>query len=473
MARNANRAGMKTATAGTGTVTLGAALANTDAINQCSFQTFANAGINDGEVVSYLILDGNGAWEYGTGTYTAAGTTLSRTLGQSSTGALLNLSGAAQVFVSPRKQDIGSTRRTITGADTIVHSDRANVVEITSGTFTLAFSAAASIGADFFTYIYNSGTGDVTLDPNSTEQIDGLTSWVLYPGGAILCVCTGTAWESVLLAPMRKQFDSSGTLTKPGVGVHARVQGWGAGGSGGRGVSAGPGSGGAGGGGGAYKEVILALSAFGTTETVTIGAGGTSQTVDNTSGTAGGNTTLGSLFTVYGGGGGSHGVGGGSGSGGGGGGGAGAGTNSTSASGVAGGEPISTYDDGVTSGGFAFLSGPNADGVDGGGGSESQGDTKGRTGRSYRGGGAGGSGTNAGAQAGGSSHWGGGGGGGGTQSGGAGAGGASVYGGNGGAGSTINTAATAGTQPGGGGGGSGSGGNSGAGAAGRLIIIIW
>jgi hypothetical protein len=106
MAKLYNRAGMSTATTGTGTMTLGAAIAAGAFINACGFRSFAGAGVADGDVVSYLILDADGAWEYGTGAYAAAGTTLSRTLGASSTGSLLDLSGSAQVFISPRKEDI-------------------------------------------------------------------------------------------------------------------------------------------------------------------------------------------------------------------------------------------------------------------------------------------------------------------------------------------------------------------------------
>jgi hypothetical protein len=190
------------------------------------------------------------------------------------------------------------TRRAITTADTMVAGDKGNIVEITSGTFTLAFTAAATLTNGWWSIIYNSGTGDVTLDPNSTEQIDGLTTWVLYPGGAIIVMCTGTAFESVLLAPMRKQFDASGTFTKPGVGTFARVQGWGAGGGASRAAAN---TNQCGGGGGGYKEAQFALSALGTTETVTVGAGGAAGAATPSSGSNGGNTTFGSLLTAYGG----------------------------------------------------------------------------------------------------------------------------------------------------------------------------
>jgi hypothetical protein len=97
MVKLANRARMTTPTTGTGTLTLGPPV---DA-----FQSFAAAGVANGDVVRYVIEDGS-AWEIGTGTYAAAGPTLTRSpLESSAGGAAIALTGLASVFIAATTED--------------------------------------------------------------------------------------------------------------------------------------------------------------------------------------------------------------------------------------------------------------------------------------------------------------------------------------------------------------------------------
>lgn len=89
-----DRVKSSTTTTGTGTITLGAAAAG--------FQAFSVIG--NGNPTYYTITDSiANTWEVGIGTYTAAGTTLSRTtvLDSSSGGALVSFTaGIKDVFVA-------------------------------------------------------------------------------------------------------------------------------------------------------------------------------------------------------------------------------------------------------------------------------------------------------------------------------------------------------------------------------------
>ena len=137
-----NRAYVATATTGTGTITLGSPVSG--------YQSFADAGVTDGNSVRYTIEDGTN-FEIGTGTYTASGTTLSRTPSESSnSGSAINLSGSARVFITAAAEDIpffyaeqvGSTSvaPTVSNNDAIAIGDNASATE----TNAIALSSNAS-----------------------------------------------------------------------------------------------------------------------------------------------------------------------------------------------------------------------------------------------------------------------------------------------------------------------------------------
>jgi len=66
-----------------------------------------------------------------------------------------------------------------------------------SSTFTLAFTAAATLGDGFTFEVQNTGAGVITLDPNSTEQIDGATTVTLSAGQSCRVWCDGSAFFSI------------------------------------------------------------------------------------------------------------------------------------------------------------------------------------------------------------------------------------------------------------------------------------
>lgn len=184
---------------------------------------------------------------------------------------------------------------TKTAAYTMVTGDKGKMLQV-SGTFTLAFQAVATLGAGWWAWIYNVGTGAVTLDPNASQLIDGLTSYPMYPGEARLVWCTGSALQSLVVRPFRHVYTASGTFIEPPGYAQIALRGWGAGGSGARSGSATAVLGG--GGGGCFDHQTTPTP--GTSRTVTIGAGGAAVT-GAADGNAGGDTTYGALFTWIGG----------------------------------------------------------------------------------------------------------------------------------------------------------------------------
>jgi hypothetical protein len=138
MASLYNLARMTTATTGTGTLTLGSAVPG--------YLTFALAGVQDGDTVTYAIRDGANS-EIGRGVYTTSGLTLTRVvLKSTNSDAAINLSGTAQVGISLAIEDLDD----LLDAAKLYTDEKAPVTEVvyTDGTYTRELSPRLELSMD-------------------------------------------------------------------------------------------------------------------------------------------------------------------------------------------------------------------------------------------------------------------------------------------------------------------------------------
>ena len=198
-----------------------------------------------------------------------------------------SLLGVGDLTVSSNLAYEARTSNTILGT-----ADKAKVIRYTTGGFTQTFTGAATLTSGWFVYLQNTSTSNVTLDPNSSETIDGLTTGVLAPGMALLVICTGTAFQVVRLdnSPITEVKTSGTSWTCPLGVVRAEVTVVGAGG----GANA---SNTAGGGGGTAIRAYNRLTP-GTAYTYSVGsasihsAGGNSTFTDGVTTITGGGAAL-------------------------------------------------------------------------------------------------------------------------------------------------------------------------------------
>lgn len=215
--------------------------------------------------------------------------------------------GAVRVISYTRASGLQSVLRSIRASNVqLVQADRANIIDIVSGTFTQTFASASVLGNGWSVYIRNSGSGDITIPAS-----DGLTNWVMYPGEVRLFQCDGTTFNSLVLTGFTKVFTSSATFVKPPGYNSFNIKMIGGGGGGASGSKA-PDStatalGGGGGGPGGRGEFVLAAGVISNTESVFVGGGGSGGAgvagvgATGLAGGQGGATSFGSWVSVAGG----------------------------------------------------------------------------------------------------------------------------------------------------------------------------
>lgn len=78
----------------------------------------------------------------------------------------------------------------------LVAEDNGKIFEYTSGTFSQTFDAAATLKEGWSVSLKNSGTGVITLDPDSSELINGAATVTLYQGDIAVVICSGTDFDA-------------------------------------------------------------------------------------------------------------------------------------------------------------------------------------------------------------------------------------------------------------------------------------
>ena len=124
-----------------------------------------------------------------------------------------------------------------TGAYTVIAADLGEIINCTANSFTVALTAAATLGVGFNCWIWNTSnttTDAVTINPNAAETIDGVAPLVLRRGEGVQIVCDGTNWQTGARRAVRGFVENlANNVTRPtasgadavGIGANALASG--------------------------------------------------------------------------------------------------------------------------------------------------------------------------------------------------------------------------------------------------------
>jgi len=76
-------------------------------------------------------------------------------------------------------------------------SDRATMFVWSGGLGTLTLPTAAGVGGDYFIAVRNGGSGNLVIDPQGAETINGAANLTLAPGDSATAVTDGTSWYTL------------------------------------------------------------------------------------------------------------------------------------------------------------------------------------------------------------------------------------------------------------------------------------
>lgn len=194
-----NRVKVFTTATGTGDTTAGGAVST-------KHMTPAEAGVIDGKPYAWLYEQGNdfelirAAWRASDSNIVrSSGTVLWSKIGASvsnSTKITLNGTAAVSAVFAAEDHILSQPPVAKSAGFTVVAGDR-DTLFLCTGSFTVAFTAAATLGNQFKARFLNVGAGVITLDPNGAELLDGAATATLNPGENAHVECDASAFYSV------------------------------------------------------------------------------------------------------------------------------------------------------------------------------------------------------------------------------------------------------------------------------------
>lgn len=169
---------------------------------------------------------------------------------------------------------------------------------------TLSLASAATLGANWCCTVKADGA-NVTIDPSSSQLIDGATTALVPNGTTVFVICDGTAfWTSkpgyYSLLRVPRFITASATYTPPNEVKALLVKCVGAGGGGGGCASGASGTSAAGGGGGGAMAMSF-ITSIASSYAMTVGQGGAGGAVGGNAGLTGGTTQFGTACIAVGG----------------------------------------------------------------------------------------------------------------------------------------------------------------------------
>lgn len=194
------RVGETSTTTGTGAYTLAGAI-------DSGFATFL-ARLGAGTSRVHYAAYSTAGYEVGVGEFNGSNQlSRSQIIRSSNSDAAVNWSAGTKTIIAlwPSGPGYYSLTGDMSASTFLTLADAFVVFSTASVNATVFMPPLASVPPGFaITFRNSDGVDLLTLDPDGTEQIEGASTWVIYPGQTVTVLRTPSAWQ-VLPIPQRKQ----------------------------------------------------------------------------------------------------------------------------------------------------------------------------------------------------------------------------------------------------------------------------